>query len=373
MDRKPPPNKPLALEPMEASTPESDPARTTSGDAAGQTKAPRDLQLRTSDEFLAKATKEYQEGQVDQALWRRAVEQCGQDESLVIAAYLRFRATALQLKHKLDERSPIQARGGGSRRGASSEATESNPQPAIPSTKFTGVRHRDVRSKLLYLAAAGVALTAAVAGVYVMVLPDESVSKARPVVAASAPSRLPGNEQPVAKKPGADALPGAPEPAFAAKVQQLKSVGKWNVLVLNATEWARQEPNNATAWTELSVGFAKLQQFNDALDAATKAVQLAPRSVLAWRNLGQINLAIDRLPEAGVAFDKALALNPDDAGARCEAALVAQRSARPPDAAAQSRRVKTDDGGCPDANFAEDTAAPAVGSAPSKPSSSAGH
>ncbi len=368
MDHKPPQNKPLALEPMEVSTSKGDNA---SGEAPGQTKAARDLQITTSDEFLAKATKEYQEGHVDQALWRRAVEQCGEDEALVIAAYLRFRATALQLKHKLEERSQIQARGSGSRR-TSSETAESNPQPATPSTRFTGVRHRDARWKLLYLAAAALALIGAVAGVYVMVLPDDSASKSRPIAAPSAPSKPPSNEQTVAKSSAADAIPAGAEPTFAAKIQQLKSVGKWNVLVLTATEWVRQEPNNAVAWTELSVGFAKLQQFNDALDSATKAVQLAPGSALAWRNLGQINLAIDRLPEASVALDKALALNPDDAEARCEAALVAQRQARPQDATSQSRRVKADDGHCSDANSAEGAAAPAVGSASSKPASSAG-
>jgi tetratricopeptide (TPR) repeat protein len=372
MDHKPPQNKPLALEPMEVSTPKVENARTTSGEAPSQTKAPRDLQITTSDEFLAKATKEYQEGHVDQALWRRAVEQCGEDESLVIAAYLRFRATALQLKHKLGERSQIQARGGGSRQRTSSETAESNPQQAIPSTKFTGVRHRGARSKLLYVAAAVVALTGVVAGVYVMVLPDDSASKSRPIVTVSAPSKPPSKEQPVAKSVAADAIPGAQEPTFAARIQQLKSVGKWNVLVLTATEWVRQEPNNSLAWTELSAGFAKLQQFNDALDAATKAIQLAPGTALAWRNLGQINLAVDRLPEAGVAFDKALALNPDDAEAQCEAALVAQRQARPQDPAAQSRRVKADDGHCSDSTFAEGTATPAVGSAVRKPASSAG-
>ena len=149
-------------------------------------------------------------------------------------------------------------------------------------------------------------------------------------------------------------------------MQQLKSVGKWNVLVLYATEWTRQEPNNAVAWTELSVGYAKLRQFNEALDAATNAVQLSPGDSLPWRNLGQINLAVDRVPEAGIAFDRALSVSPDDADARCGAALVAKRQARSKDADAIAGRVRSADGSCPDASDGESTVVSAAGSAARK-------
>ena len=158
------------------------------------------------------------------------------------------------------------------------------------------------------------------------------------------------------------------EPALAVTVQQLKSVGKWNVLVLNANEWTRQEPGNATAWMELSFGYAKLQQYNDALDAATKAVQLAPADPVIWRNLGQINLVVDRLPEAAYAFGKALELRPDDADAQCGATVAAQKLARPKDTEATIRRVKPVDGSCPGLLAAE----PAVVAPPTPPSPPAG-
>jgi cytochrome c-type biogenesis protein CcmH/NrfG len=134
--------------------------------------------------------------------------------------------------------------------------------------------------------------------------------------------------------------------ALATTVRELKIAGNWNVLVLYANEWTRKEPNNAAAWRELSVGYANLQQFNDALDAATKAVELSPEDALPWRNLGQINLTVDRLHEAGIAFGRALALNPDDADARCGASVVAQRQERPKDPNALTRRVGPTDGGC---------------------------
>jgi cytochrome c-type biogenesis protein CcmH/NrfG len=143
------------------------------------------------------------------------------------------------------------------------------------------------------------------------------------------------------------------------------------VLVLYANEWTRKEPKNPIAWRELSVGYANLQQFNDALDAATKAVELSPEDALPWRNLGQINLTVDRLHEADIAFGRALALNPDDADARCGAALVAQRQERPKDPNAFTRRVGPADGGCFDVSFAS-AAVVSTGGAARKPGSSAG-
>jgi len=143
------------------------------------------------------------------------------------------------------------------------------------------------------------------------------------------------------------------------------------VLVLYANEWTRKQPNNAAAWRELSVGYANLQQFNDALDAATKAVELSPEDALPWRNLGQINLTVDRLHEAGIAFGRALAVNPDDADARCGAALVAQRQERPKDPNALTRRVGPTGAGRFDMSFGNAAVVSAAGAA-RKPASSTG-
>jgi tetratricopeptide (TPR) repeat protein len=165
---------------------------------------------------------------------------------------------------------------------------------------------------------------------------------------------------------------GDPAPAFEITVQQLKNDGKWNVLVLYATEWARKEPNNATAWYELSIGYAKLRQLEEAFDAATKAVQLSPGDSLFWRNLGHINLAVQRLPEAGIAFDRVLAVSPDDADALCGAALVAQRQGRPKDADAFTKRFKSVGGSCPEVSDGETAVVVVGGSAARKPVSSIG-
>lgn len=378
MDDKPLLSKALALEPLGAPTGSGAAARVEGDPSAGDTKAQRDVQIMTSDEFLARAAKEYQKGHVDQALWRRATEQGSDDPSLVVAAYLRTRAAALQMQHKLGERSQIQARGAGSKRGETRRKGESEPREEIVSTKFVGVRTRDVKSKVLYSAGAVAALVSAVVLVYVMVLPEKSEPVRPPTasVAAKPPDRPAAppasrSEQAVVKNTTAGNSNG-PEATFGTSVTQLKSDGKWNVLVLYATEWTRREPDNAAAWYELSIGFAKLLQYGDALDAATKAARLSPGDPLLWRNLGHLNLEVDRLPEAGLAFAEVLAVLPDDADARCGAALVAQRQARPKDSTANVRQVKPVDTSCPDASRGDTTAVIKVDAEAHKPKLSVG-
>jgi Flp pilus assembly protein TadD len=377
VDDKPDLRKTLALEPLGAPTSGGTGSGVVGVDASGEPKEQHDLRMTTSDEFLSKAAREYQKGHVDQALWRRAANQGGKDDALVVAAYLRNRATALQLKHKLDERSQIKARGAGSKRAASDLKVESGPPAEIVSTKFVGAVPKDPKPKLTYLAAAGAALVAAIVVVYLLVSPGESESVRHPMASGatatpnqSATPGQAGKEEAEAKSttPGID-----PDAPIATTVQQLKDAGKWNVLVLYATEWTRREPGSAAAWNELSLGFARLQQYGDALDAATKAVQLAPGDALMWRNLGHLDLDVDRLPEAGVAFAKALALRPDDPDARCSAAVVAQRQTRPKDAATTIVQAKAGDSSCPDERFGERTVTAKDSPAARKPASPPGH
>jgi tetratricopeptide (TPR) repeat protein len=369
-------SKTLSLEPVEASTPAVDEARPAPSESSAKADPQRDLRMTTADEFLAAAAKEYEAGTIDRVLWRQAADQHGRDVSLVIAAYLRARATALQARHKPAESAEIKLRGAGSNQDAKVRKIEMESPLEIESTELSRISLRDVNPQILYAAGGVVALAAAVAIVYLVVSLRHSESIAPPVTAAAMSaangpvSILVNSAQPVASSRGSTNGGGAD--ALAATVRELKIAGNWNVLVLYANEWTRKEPNNAAAWRELSVGYANLQQFNDALDAATKAVQLAPQDALPWRNLGQINLTVDRLPEAAVAFGKALAVNSDDADARCGAAVVAQRQARPKDPTTVTRRVGPSDGGCFDTSYADTTVAPAGAAAVRKPGSSAG-
>jgi tetratricopeptide (TPR) repeat protein len=368
-------SKTLELEPVEVSTPAVDEARPAANETPAKADPQRDLRMTTADEFLAAAAKEYETGQIDQTLWRQAADQYGRDVSLVIAAYLRARATALQSRHKPAENAEIKLRGVGSNQDAKVRKIETEPPAEIESADLADESPRRVSPKILYSAGGVVALAAAAAIVYLVVSLRHSESIVPPVTAAAMPSvnrpaspTLVKSDQPVASSRGGANEGGAD--ALAATVRELKIAGNWNVLVLYANEWTRKEPNNATAWRELSVGYANLQQFNDALDAATKAVELSPEDALPWRNLGQINLTVDRLHEAGIAFGRALAMNPDDADARCGAALVAQRQERPKDPNALTRRVGPADGGC-DMSFGNAAVVSASATA-RKPGSSAG-
>jgi tetratricopeptide (TPR) repeat protein len=333
-----PPRNALSLEAAESSAPEGDAMRKASDQSASTENAKRDLGIRTSDEFLAQAAKEYQEGRIDQALWRRAVDQGANDASLVIAAYLRARATALQLQRGRARKSDP-ARGTGERGGGL------EPHPVDAPTNAVA-RSRAMQSKYLAAAAAG-ALVAVAAVVWLISSPREpvpqaAVSTATPSPTPSAPPPPPASEATlVGGSPAGDSRPN-----FEARVQELKQAGNWNVLVLYASEWARKEPTNPSAWHELSVGYAKMRQLDDAFQAAAKAVALAPQDALLWNNLGHINLSLERLPEAKVAFDRALSLLADDPDTLCSAALVAQRQGRASDAGALAGRVKAADGGC---------------------------
>src|ERR1700730_3927231 len=150
MNVKPPVGNALALEPVALSTPGGDAARAVSNKSSADSKPKRDLGITTADEFLAAAADEYQKGRIDQALWRRVADQCD-DASLVIAAYLRARATALHQKQ--DEYLQRQTRSLALARGPRKQKVEPEPRLKIVSAKVGGIGFLAVQPKLKYLAA----------------------------------------------------------------------------------------------------------------------------------------------------------------------------------------------------------------------------
>lgn len=343
MDAKPPASQGLSLEPVEIPIPAGDAPRKTSDESSFPENAKRDLKIRTADEFLDRAAKEYQEGQIDQALWRRAADQGSNDASLVIAAYLRARATVLQMQQKQADVSQGAARKPGPARRANERDGDSEP-PLDAADE--GIRAWAKQPK--YWAAGAAALVAAVVVAWLIASPRGSVSPPAAVTTAAAaatPDAAP--TAPASGRAVAAANPADTRPPFESRVQELKQAGNWNVLVLYASEWTRKEPKNATAWYELSAGYTKMRQFDDAFQAAAKATQLAPQDALFWNNLGHVDLSVEHLPEAKLAFDQALALRADDPDSLCGSALVAQRQGRSSDASAFAARVKAANVGCP--------------------------
>ena len=328
MDAKPPPRKGLSLEPVDSPTAGGDAGRKPSDEFPPDGQAERDLRIRTADEFLAQAAKEYQEGRIDPALWRLATDQGARDESLVIAAYLRARATVLQLQQKRADLPQAAARRAGPLRRIDLRG--------------------GMRPRVKYLAAGAAAIAVLAGAVWLMTSPRQYESVRQPAeFAAPVASGVPASAAPA---PGSEqgAVAGTSQrdlrPAFETEIKDLKQAGNWNVVVLYASNWTRKEPNNAAAWYELSLAYAKMKQLDDAFHAATQAAQLAPQDGSVWNNLGQVNLSLERLPEASTAFDKALGLRGDDPEALCGAALVAQKQGRRSDADALAGRVRSADG-----------------------------
>jgi tetratricopeptide (TPR) repeat protein len=298
----------------------------------------RDLRITTADEFLAAAAQEYEKGQVDPALWARSTAQSGGDESLAIAAYLRARATALQLARR-EERVDNPAR------EASKPAVEARAAgaPKAEARKPRAAPRSRIDPRLLYGGAAVAGLVIVFAA---WLLLSTRQDDAPTTLAAASSALIP---QPAQTKPAAPvaAQPTPPaEPSFDVKIAELQKARNWNVMALYAVEWTRKQPGNPAAWNALSIGYGNLRQYDEALDAANKAVALAPADANVLRNLGRQNLAVDRWPEAGAAFDRVLAVASNDVGALCGAAEVAHKQARPRDAEELLRRVSAANGQC---------------------------
>jgi tetratricopeptide (TPR) repeat protein len=366
MNSRKPDAKPLELELVAIDTPADDPSR---NDGA-PTQPAKSLGITSADPFLEEAAREYQTGKVDKALWSRTMAVKGNDdESIAIAAYLRARATAIEAERR-NARAAARAEGPPSasptsRMGGPTTGTRAGSQEGPPSamrgtpTQGPRTRSRDtppsrsparsparrpgVPRNVMYLGAAAAALSFVAVLLWVLAAPHqtESARQALNNAVRSAPAARP------APVPAVATVAAAPagDPTLADKVQEMKRVGNWNVLVLNANEWTRKEPSNAAAWRELGQGYVKLRQFDEALEAATRATTLAPADPEAWNGLGRVNVALERWRDAGVAFDKVLAVRADDPDALCGAVLVARRELRPKDADALARRI-TDDAAC---------------------------
>ncbi|HZI84622.1 MAG TPA: tetratricopeptide repeat protein [Casimicrobiaceae bacterium] len=357
----------------------------------------------TADKFLTAATKEFEAGLIDQPLWKRAMDQCGGDRTAAGQAYLRARATALRVtkRDKRQERSARRAR------AMNELVTPADPRSASPvsesASKPAGaLRSRGLRPKRGQVMWVGGALASLfVAALFVTLRSETGAAQqkdpAKPASAASGPTRIASAGSIAPRNAKADGAADAKANAqahealsgedFAAKLQGLKSAGNWNMVVLYAVEWIRKQPENPEAWKELSSGYARLRQYREALDAATRVVQLSPDDATAWQTLGQLNVVLQqpvdalaafeqalarnerdapsmvqtgiintqlgRFADAKLAFAKALALNSQDVEALCGAASLAQREGRPKDAEALTRQVATLDNRCRDASPGE--------------------
>ena len=284
-------------------------------------KVQRDNSVPATDRFLKEATQQYEEGHVDRQLWDRALAQAGNDKTAAIETYLHARATVLRL---LDR----------SRRARRSDTLAAVPvelgadtvtpdvtTPAVaervrPPRKLAA-RHRDKVLAAAVVAFVGLCVWLLIAYLGSSSTSGTAVARSTPAaVAPATPKAVPASVT-VTKAGGTNGTRQGATPEFLNKIQQLNDEGNWNVLVLYAVEWTRLEPANPAAWNQLRAGYVNLRQYRDALDAATKAAQLAPTDSRMWRNLGLADLDLNDPAEALRAFDQALVVDPDDATSRC--------------------------------------------------------
>jgi Flp pilus assembly protein TadD len=306
--------------------------------------------------------------------------QARDDRAVATRLYLQSRATALRVEKRKEE----EARRAGVVEALSREpdprmAPTGAPQAASAAPAPQGVLGR-LRSGMgpnrrhLMLIAGAVGAVVVAAGAFLALRsgspPPAQTSAAKPASTAPAASARAIKRQ------------ETPPEDFAAKVRAMKDAGNWNLLVINAAEWTRRQPTNRDAWKELSLGYVQLRQWNDALDATKKAVEVAPDDLLMWQTLGQVyvnlrrpvealeafqratalnerdvgswvqqgllNIQLRRLPDAKAAFERALAVSPGDAEALCGQVTIAQKEEREKDAAALTRQVASQGSSCPE-------------------------
>jgi tetratricopeptide (TPR) repeat protein len=351
-------------------------------DAAPPSSAAEATSEPSEDRYLVRAREEHAKGHVDSALWVRALAQVGGDRVKALPVYLDTRATAIRVAKRQEK---------AARKARVVEALSQPddglelPTPVVAETRTSKSARNGARPnrKVIFLAAGVLVSTLAIVAVVALwpataPAPAPSAAKAAPTATVSA--RITTAAQANAAKTESKAADGTTE-ATLSRVQALEKEGNWNLLVIYTAEWTRKQPFNPQAWKTLSVGYAKLRQFTEALDAATKATELAPDDWALWQNLGQINLAVPRpaealaafqratalnekdlvslaqvgtlntqlghLAEAKLAFDKALALNPEDIPTLCGSATLAQKEGRTKDTEAIALHVTALDARCP--------------------------
>lgn len=83
----------------------------------------------------------------------------------------------------------------------------------------------------------------------------------------------------------------------------------WKGLVEYGRAWTRHDPNNATAWGILSVGYFKLNRPELALGPGKRSLALDPKNPHAWLGLGVNYFVLHRYSEAANAFHRSIQLD----------------------------------------------------------------
>lgn len=264
------------------------------------------------DPYGAQAAREYAEGHIDTPLWNRALTQANGDRTAAAAIYVRARATAL----RLFDRHPEQRVNVRPRKDPAEDEPDVEPRLGL----FSRYRTPILAAAVIVPLAVGGAIFATTRS---SPPPAVAAVAAPPAAVATAPAKRAADAK--SKEPGAR----PPGPDLAKKVQELRDTGNWNVMALYAVEWTRKEPGNAAAWDALRLGYVRLKQYEDAAIAATKATQIAPDDAKLWRALADIHLDRDDPTQALAAFEQAAARNDHDLDSVYQVGLLNARLGQP--------------------------------------------
>jgi len=322
-----------------------------------------------SDRFMKEATYHYSKGHLDQALWNRALAQAHGDKDATVGIYLAARATALRVFDR-ERRMRKHAR-------ATHAVHRKIDEAKAPVSLQTENLLRSAFAKYRVAIVAGAALLLLALGTWLIY---SIYFQSEPAVAArSAPANA--AVKPQVQKPAVVAPAGQGARADLMKrIDDLRDAENWNVLVFYLAEWTRQEPANPEAWDQLRAIYVRLKQYDDALLAAKKALDLAPAKARLWQHLGaayadvgdtdkalsayeqavtrdeddaesltQIAMLMarqGRVQEAKVAFDRALSVSPGYPTAVCMRSGIAPLSTAPTDAYATGKQIRAIDAQC---------------------------
>ena len=333
------------------------------------------------DRFEREATRQYEEGHIDEPLWTRALAQASGDKDAAVAIYLRARATALRLLNRdlRTERRPAAP--------SAAPAVGRDEEGEFDPSAFARPGRLRVAVPGRYWMIGAAALVP-VAGIAWFAIAQMNGAPAKDAPVAQVPPRIaavarPAQTAATATQPKST-LASTPSqgvaPDFLKKIQDLADAGNWNLFVLYAVEWTRQEPTNVAAWDRLRVGYVNMRQYDDAVTAAKKAAQLAPTDARMWRALGDVQMEVEdnkgalrsfeqavaldaqdadslkhvgvlsgrlgQMQEAKAALDAALAIRPDDANTLCLRSALAQSQVQVKDTQVVGRAVKPFDERC---------------------------
>jgi tetratricopeptide (TPR) repeat protein len=318
--------------PVAATKPAARPGMEVSFEGETAPAAPADPALQ--DKFYKEAHAQYVEGHIDQPLWDRALAQANNDKEQATPVYLKARATALRLldrEMRAKDRASIRA---DDQRHAQGVTLVRKPVIVEDFPEDLPMEPRFDKRRVAALVAI-VAVLALGAVVYFGMQGRDTKAVVTAEAAAAAKAKAAEFEKAAAERTAAlrAEREAAEKATFMAKVAELIETKNWNVLVLYANEWTRREPNNPAAWSQLSVGYNNLKQYNEAMQAAQQAVKLAPKDAAMWRTLGQVTMNANRLEEALVAFEGATTLDERDAESLVQASILQARMGNFADAA----------------------------------------